>query len=311
MDFTPYLQQNILRFYGGGNGNKRAIRLDDGIYMLKFPPAKNRGTLHYTNGCISEYVACHIIETLGLSVQQTKLGTVCQHGKEKIVVACKDFCTDGYRLFEFSMIKNNCLESSQQGQGTELHEILAAIEEQQQLPPQMVKEFFWDQFIADTLCGNFDRHNGNWGFLINEEKGTAKLAPIYDCGSCLYPQLTDEAMQDILANPKEIDLRVYQFPTSQIKVNGKKINPYNFLMTQENPDCTDALFRIVPRINMESIGAAIEQTPYISSIRKTFYQTMIEQRYEKILLPAYELATEHQAEGTLETETDSEDDFEL
>ena len=23
-------------------------------------------------------------------------------------------------------------------------------------------------FIADCLVGNFDRHNGNWGFLINE-----------------------------------------------------------------------------------------------------------------------------------------------
>lgn len=25
-----------------------------------------------------------------------------------------------------------------------------------------------------------------------------KIAPIYDCGSCLYSQLTDEQMQEIL-----------------------------------------------------------------------------------------------------------------
>ena len=62
---------------------------------------------------------------------------------------------------------------------------------------------------------------------------------------------------------------------------------------------------------MASIRAVIEQTPYISSVRKTFCQTMLEQRYEKILLPAYELTTEHQAESTWETAAEQEDDFEL
>ena len=38
-------------------------------------------------------------------------------------------------------------------------------------------------FIADSLVGNFDRHNGNWGFLINEELKKIEIAPIYDCAS--------------------------------------------------------------------------------------------------------------------------------
>lgn len=62
---------------------------------------------------------------------------------------------------------------------------------------------------------------------------------------------------------------------------------------------------------MNDIQSIVQDTPFISPLQKTIYQTMLEQRYEKILLPAYELATEHQAENTWEAETDPEDDFEL
>ena len=53
-------------------------------------------------------------------------------------------------------------------------------------------------FIADALVGNFDIHNGNWCFLINEELKKVEIAPIYDCASCLYPQLTDEKISGII-----------------------------------------------------------------------------------------------------------------
>ena len=45
------------------------------------------------------------------------------------------------------------------------------------------------------LLGIFDRHNGNWGILVDEEHQTAEIAPVYDCGSCLYPQLAVQDMQ--------------------------------------------------------------------------------------------------------------------
>ncbi len=78
-------------------------------------------------------------------------------------------------------------------------------------------------FIVDALVGNFDRHNGNWGFLINENlKRKIELAPIYDCASCLYPQLTDENIIEIIDNEQEMEARVYVFPTSALKINDKK-----------------------------------------------------------------------------------------
>ena len=52
--------------------------------------------------------------------------------------------------------------------------------------------------------------------------------------------------------------------------------------------CNEALKRIVPKIKMEEIMNIIDNTPYISEIRKEFYKTMIDRRYKEILLPAYE-----------------------
>lgn len=65
-------------------------------------------------------------------------------------------------------------------------------------------------FIVDALLGNFDRHNGNWGILIDEQKQTAEIAPVYDCGSCLYPQLDEKQMETVLHNEDDINQRIYK-----------------------------------------------------------------------------------------------------
>ncbi len=47
------------------------------------------------------------------------LGTYTdKRGKEKIVVACKDFTADGKKLMEFAHLKNTCVDSEQSGYGT-------------------------------------------------------------------------------------------------------------------------------------------------------------------------------------------------
>lgn len=180
--------------------------------------------MSYSNGCIGEYVACHIFEMLGFRTQETLLGNYTDsRSKTKLVVACRDFTEGGKRLIEFAHLKNTCIDSEQNGYGKELSSILEAIEEQSIYPSDELRQFFWDMFIADAFLGNFDRHNGNWGFLVDEEKQQAELAPVYDCGSCLYPQLDLERMKTVLQDEAEIDQRIYTFPTSSIEEGGKKI----------------------------------------------------------------------------------------
>ena len=143
-------------------------------------------------------------------------------------------------------------------------------------------------FIADSLVGNFNRHNGNWGFLINEHLKKIEIAPIYDCASCLYPQLTDEKMLEIINNDKEMEARVFVFPTSALEINDKKINYFDYISSLKNEDCNKALLRIFPNINMEKINNIIDETPVISISRKEFYKKILKLRYEKILKFSYD-----------------------
>lgn len=280
------------RAYNGANGSKIAVEYDNHVYMLKFPPsAEGKPTdLSYTNSCFSEHIASSIFNMLGIRAQRTMLGTYSVKGKEKIICACKDFTMGGKRLLDFCSIKNTVLDSDSNGSGTELADIMDTIDKQQYISPSILKEHFWNMFVADALLGNFDRHNGNWGFLFDDNKGTMEIAPVFDCGSCLLPQADDKVMKKVLARESELHARVFQFPTSAIKLNGRKINYYDFLSHAENEDANEALKRIAPHINMEQIEYFIDHVSGISGLQKEFYKTYINARYDLIICPSLKLA---------------------
>ncbi len=282
IDFTDLPRRK--KTYTGANGSKIAVVYNGELYMLKFPvlPSRNK-EMSYTNGCISEYLGSHIFEIIGIPVQETLLGTFIRNGKEKVVVACKDFTTDDTVLQDFASLKNTIIDSEHNGYGTELSDILIAIEEQQIVDPVELKKHFWNMFIADALIGNWDRHNGNWGFLYNRRTDEVTLAPIFDCGSCLYPQADETIMEATLNDPAERNLRIFQIPLSGIKIEGRKINYFDFITSLQNKDCNAALKRIVPKVDMIKINALIDDTPFISDLQKNFYKTMLAERKEKIL----------------------------
>ncbi len=277
------------RAYNGANGSKIAIEYNGEIYMLKFPPSVTGKptNLSYTNSCISEHIASSIFNMLGIRAQETILGIFNVKGKEKTVCACKDFTSDGKRLFDFCSIKNTVLDSDSNGSGTEVSDIMDTIDKQQYLSPALLKQHFWDMFIADALLGNFDRHNGNWGFLYDDVKGETEIAPVYDCGSCLLPQADDHVMHNVITNESELHARVFQFPTSAIKLNGRKINYYDFLTQTNNREANNGLKRIASKIDLEQINSFIDQIEGISELQKKFYKVYIKARYDLMIYPAY------------------------
>lgn len=146
-----------------------------------------------------------------------------------------------------------------------------------------IKTRFWDMFIVDALIGNWDRHNGNWGFLYNNSTDEVVLAPVFDCGSSLYLQADDELITIILNNKNEFNHRIFDIPLSAITYNGKKINYFNFLSKGKFEDCNTALKRILSRIDMKKIYEIIDDTPTVTDIQNEFYKTMLNARKERIL----------------------------
>ena len=290
IDFTDL--PHTKRAYNGANGKKLAVIYNENTYMLKFPNlSRLNDNMSYANDCFSEYIGCHIFKTLGFEVQETLLGVYRTNNKENIVVACKDFCVNGFNLQDFGSIKNTIIESHYNGYETDLENIISTINNQRLFDSTILTTKFWDMFIVDSLIGNSNRHNGNWGFLYNQDSDEIKLAPIYDCGSCLFPESDETIMKGVIDNQTERDLRIFDIPLSAIKINGNNIRYFDFISSLSNEDCNKALLRIVPKINLDAINTIIEETPFATSLQKEFYKTILSDRKTRILDFSYDKLT--------------------
>ena len=67
IDFSFLPRRN--KTYAGANGGKIDVIYENELYMLKFPGTawQNKG-MSYANGCICEYIGCHVFEIIGIPV---------------------------------------------------------------------------------------------------------------------------------------------------------------------------------------------------------------------------------------------------
>ena len=268
----------------GGSERKATVIYNNRIYMVKFPdPIREKNNdLNYMNNAISEDIGCKILKSIGFETQNTFLAKYNFNGKEKIVVACEDFCQNGAQLIEFSKLRLSDADSPRISKNiVAVEDVMKTIDS---IPDagdkQSFKEQFWNLFIADTLIGNSDRHTDNWGFLYQD--GKVKFAPIYDCGSSLSALLSDERLPVILSNESRFKQLEYNL-FSPYSYGGEKIFYVPFY---KNPplELQNALKRIVPKIDMEKIKNIIDNTEAISDVRKEYLFKAVNYRYEKILV---------------------------
>jgi len=267
--------------YGGSEQKKKMIYNGE-VYLVKFPdPVRQKANpLSYMNNQFSEYIGCHIFESVGIPVQETLLGIYREAtGKEKVVVACKDFTTPGHTLHEFSWVANSTTTMERKATAC-IKDVYEVIEQNPLIPyKQETKELFWDVFVVDTLIANKDRHLNNWGFM-DSEHGLV-FSPVYDCGSCLHALLDDEHCKNLLVDETGFKNEAYNV-YSAYSYEGKRINCAEFFKNPISP-LKDAILRIVPRIDMDKIRGIIKDTPYMSDIRKDFLIQSITMRKELIL----------------------------
>jgi len=278
IDFSEY---ELNGKYYGGSERKEGIIIDNEDYMIKFQKQTAFGK---RNNHISEFIGSHIFELCGFEVHKTYLGY--RYGEE--VVACKDFNLPGKQFVPFNDVGESTLDQDKETYQYEYEDIMQMLRENSKLTNvQETISMFWRIFIMDALLGNFDRHGANWGFI--KESNIYRLAPVFDNGSCLFPNLTDEnEMQAIIESEEETNKRVYRFPTSQVKLNGKKSSYFDVINSLQFDECNDALRYIISKLDVKKVEDLIEETPLISDIQKKFYIHMINARYNKILLNSFE-----------------------
>ena len=281
MSMIDFTKCKLSGRYYGGSEKKLGIIFNKEKYMLKFQKKTPFGFRYNT---ISEYIGSHVYQMLGFNVQLTYLGTF----KNDNVVACKDFVIDNFQFVPFNDIGESTIDIDKEKYQYSYEDILELLNINKKLTNvnETITSFF-EMYIVDALLGNFDRHGANWGFLKKDNK--YYLAPVFDNGSCLFPNLTNEdEMTLIMKDEKEINNRVYKFPTSQIKLNGNKSSYFEVISSLKFKEINAALIKIYPLIDLEKIFNLIDEIECISETHKQFYKLMLQNRYEKILKYSYE-----------------------
>ena len=276
-DFSNFRLSNI-RY--GGSERKLGILINDEPYMLKFQKVTRFGK---RNNHLSEFLGSHIFDILGFDVHETYLGTY----KGEAVVACKDFVTNGYEFVPFNDVGESTIETDKEKYQYTYEDIISLLKKNQKITNiDETISIFFEMYIVDALIGNFDRHGANWGFLKKDNK--YKLAPIFDNGSCLFPQLVNEdEIKFILSDQKEINERIYRFPTSQIKLGEGKSSYFEVISSLNFEECNKALVKIYSKVDLNKINDLID-TLNITKVHKDFYKLMIEERFNKIIKYSYD-----------------------
>ena len=266
-----------------GSEKKKTLIYDGKKYLVKFPdPIREKNkNISYINNAFSEYIGSNIFKMVGFPTQNTIIGVYKYNEKEKIVCACEDFTNSNKVLYEF---ENLALSTNPDKKiETELTDILSVLDENNIINIPKIKEKFWDMFVIDSLIGNTDRHNGNWGFLVDTKTDKIEFAPIYDCGSCLNPMIDDDEIKKLQDNDiKNLAINCY----SCLKENGKKINYMTYIKECKNEECNKAILRVFKNIKIDEINKFIDEISCMSNERKEFYKKIINIRY-KIIKEVY------------------------
>ncbi|MBS5890739.1 MAG: HipA domain-containing protein [Negativicoccus succinicivorans] len=271
IDFTnlPLAEE---RHYDGASF-KYAVHYKDEYYLVKTNSHKNGLNM------FSEYIGSKIFHSVGIPTQEVMLVKI----DNEIAVACKDFRPLTSSLYSF---QERMISVKSNNKNFSLEKTLDTIRIQKFLPTKIVEKRFWDMFVVDTLIGNPDRHNGNWGFLYDPLKKEFMLAPVYDCGASLAPYLTEEMIIKIMVNKEQLKNIAYNQPPASLTYQNKTIIPNVFYKTYENNLLEESVLDIVPKINLKQINRIIDDTPAITENRKYFLKQLISLKKSLVLEPA-------------------------
>ena len=90
-------------------------------------------------------------------------------------------------------------------------------------------------------------------------------------------------MERVMESEDETAKRVYGFPTSQIRLRGRKSSYYDVVSSLEFDECNRALREVMERMDLEAAHQLVRSVPNISE----FYCHMLDARYRVILEAPY------------------------
>jgi hypothetical protein len=266
----------------GGVSNKLIIQDNKNQkYLLKFGKMKDNIIVR---DYISEYIACRVASLLGYSVQEVKLFKF--HNKECVMIKMFDYMPITYSGLGYSTIDGEVLHKNDIRYNLSWLLNLKMSPNKFAITQKQYRKWVWRVFLLDMFIGNYDRHEGNWGFrVINNKKIPS---PLFDMGASLFIRDMDKI---IYLTDNDIKNEINNRIRSAVLFNGKKRGYFyilNSIMEKQDKESLFVLNEVKALINkidnqwsnIEQVIRTVEQFNIKYSAYTKFIEKMLKIKVE-------------------------------
>lgn len=266
-----------------GNTDKFGITMNNIDYIVKYPKEKGDTSI------FSEYVASNFIRGLGYNGHETFLAK----DEGNIVVLLKDFTNLGEYLRSYKDTNQSSEDTLITNKYYTYDDVLYMIKKHTKLSDEQKKNCliqFWQMYMCDAILANRDRHHGNWGYIRG--KSGYRIAPIYDNGSSLYPDVSKKLDLYKSNRKKFLEERSEKFPASLLCIyddnlkRNRRTNYYEMVGILDNIE-KNLVYNHIKSIGIENIYNIIKKCCSHKLIPKdlsNFYIDIVCIRYMHIIL---------------------------
>ena len=149
-----------------------------------------------------------------------------------------------------------------------MSDIIDTIDKQTAVDPKELLKHFWNMFVIDAFIGNWDRHNGNWGFLYTQKTIIWKLLLSLIVDHHYSTDWWRINKEGYIIKSKNERSRLWRSNIGQFN-RCKEANYDKAISSKQFDDCTNAAKRILPRIDLSGINKLIDSVEHLSQMQKS------------------------------------------
>lgn len=268
-----------------GNTEKFGVTINSIDYIVKYPKE------HDDYSVFSEYVASTFMRKLGYNAHETLL---YKDYDGRVAVLLKDFTNSTETLRSYKDTGQSSEDTNITNKSYTYKDIVDMIEKHTKLNAKHKNQAliqFWDMYMLDAVLANRDRHHGNWGYICS--KNSYRIAPIYDNGSSLFPNVSDRIVGYTESRSKFLEERFEKFPASLLCIydenlqRNKRTNYYEYVGYYRNFPEMEYAYNKIKNIGIDKVFQVMckaVNNRYIPDIVKRFYIDIVCMRYMHIIL---------------------------
>lgn len=245
-----------------GSESKCGVTINGIRYILKRQKK-------FWNNVTCEHVASTVINVLGGNAHETALAV--EDGE--LVVLCRDFTQYIGDFHTIRAVHTSSFDTDRHKREYYFDDVVYGLSKLKDCDVESVVKRFLEMYVYDTILGNTDRHQGNWGICYTP-KGKV-FSPIFDNGACLFPR---SKYSDISCS--WIKERIYVWPNSKIMFDRRERSSYVQVWKDKRlPEYA------IDYANSLDISKAIDwiYSTDLTDVQKWFYSAIIWYRYNVII----------------------------